>query len=325
MCLGPILLFRGSSSGSLNSSLADDYEYVSGDALSDNKVLLIKINGAILNEPESEISSLLSVGAVYGFDIKEELIQAAEDNSIKAVMIEVNSPGGTITGSNAISEGIEYFKEKTGKPVYSYGYSLIASGGYWAIANTDKIFIDKGSLVGSIGVVMGPFKYYKNVVSEDNIVTKDGVETFYITSGEGKDLGNSYRKMTDKELSILKKGSEEAYADFINHVSESRDIEKTKIEKEIGAYIYGEQTALSLGLIDQIANKQDAYKELVEKATLGEDYQVIQRKMSGGGLLDLFLGGSNGKLPEQKIESSLCIYSIQPMAYMGESVDFCTK
>lgn len=268
------------------TSLDDElsYDYVYGDENSKNKILSIKINGTILNEDPDESSWFEDTDVVYGYSIKEELYRAAEDDTIKGILFEISSPGGTVTGSKAIADGVAYYKAKTGNPVIAYGQGTVASGGYWVAASADYIILDQGSIIGSIGVIFGPFEYYDKVTAIDGgllsggIVTQNGIEYTYITAGDSKDLGNPFRRMTQEEVAVLQTGVNNEYADFITHVSEGRGIDEVTIKTQIKALIYDNVQAESLGLIDETLNREDAFDRTAEKCDLSvSDYQIVRK------------------------------------------------
>lgn len=270
-------------SGYASISGSTRYATTYGETTSANKILTIAIKGPILNEGSSQSFDIFGGGYVYGYEIKRQLIEAAEDSSIKAVMLEIDSPGGTITGSQAISDGVAYYKEKTNNPVYAHIMGVGASGGYWSAASADKIFADNGSLIGSIGVIFGPFKYYQDVTGElsglEAVTTEGGIETYYITSGYYKDFGNPYRPMSGQEMQSMQADTDLSYEKFVSFVSQSRNITTEKIKNVIKALPYGEQKSLELGLIDKIADEGAAYYELAEAAGISEDYQVVEQEI----------------------------------------------
>lgn len=279
-----------------------------GETSSENKILTVAIKGPILNEASSQGLDIFGGGGyVYGYDIKSQLIAAADDTSIKAVMLEIDSPGGTITGSQAISDGVAYYKEATGNPVYAHIMGMGASGGYWSAASADKIFADNGSLIGSIGVIFGPFKYYQDVKSElsglEAVTTEGGIDTYYITAGYYKDFGNPYRPMSNQEMQSLQADTDSSYEKFVNFVSQSRNISKDKIKNVIKALPYGEQKSLELGLIDEIASEGDAYFSLAQAAGISEDYQVVEQEINLDFWSMLFLSKSlDSSTAEAKVD-----------------------
>jgi len=279
------------------------YSYSKGNPDSLNKILLIKVEGVILTQrPSDSLSALLATDVVYGYDIKQQFIDASFDDSIKGIVLYVNSPGGTITGSRAIQDGIEYYKESTGKSVVGVGSGLVASGGYWAISTTDSIYLDPGSTIGSIGVIFGPITRYKNVISNQDVMTTDGITEEYITSGEGKDIGNPYRDLTSEERSILQKSVDNAYSDFVKIVSTARNIPEETIKNQIGAHIYDEKQALEYKLIDYVLNVDDATYDFASSLSIQDDYQIVTKSQELG-FFETLLGVSAKSTGLLKAES----------------------
>lgn len=295
-------------------SIEGQYEYsqVRGDEFSENKVLQIPINGVILTEATSIAGpfDFLSEGVTYGYDVKETLRRAANDPSIKAIFLTINSPGGTIPGSKAISDGIMQYKLATGNPVYAHIRDVGASGGYWAAASTDKILVDTGSIVGSIGVLMGPFTYYNNPVEEGSILgsvtTEAGIEHTYFTGGQYKDTGSPYRRMTTEERDHWQQSINNEYGVFVDHVSRSRKLSKDFIVNTVKALPYDSIQAKSLGLVDEIASEDVAFEELRDKAGIGNDYRLIIEKRKGDFFTTLFGVVTKQKAPTAATVCSLC-------------------
>jgi protease IV len=256
-------------------------DYVAGNEASSDKLLAISISGPILNTRPANALLALTSEVTYGYEVKDLLNKAAKETDIKGVILEIDSPGGTITGSKAVADGVEYYRKQTGKPVYAHIMGMGASGAYWSAASTDYIISDSGSLIGSIGVILGPFKYYKTVLSEgdstSSITTKDGIDTYYITSGGHKDFGSPERPMTDEERASLQADNDAAYKTFVDFVSSRRKISADTIKNKIQALAFGEQKALDLKLIDKIGSLGEAYAALAGKAGLENDkYQVVR-------------------------------------------------
>jgi protease IV len=304
-CVGSVLVLStlSSSESFYDEDLGESYVYktVYGDEESDNLLLSIKVDGIILNE-EPEVSDIFgsSGDVVYGYKIKEQLIRASRNKKIKGVVMEVSSPGGTVTGSKAIADGIEYYKEETDNPVITYGQGLVASGAYWVSVVTDEIIVDYGSSIGSIGVIFGPFSYYDNVIAMDGgifqggVVTQDGIEQYYITAGKYKDSGNPYRKLTEEEINTYQTDVNNNYDDFVKVISDNRGVSTEHVKKDIKALIYGNEQALGLELIDSTGTKQDSYKSLAETTELGSDYRVVREQSDLGFLNSLMYASKVG-------------------------------
>lgn len=295
--LGLLLVMGVALSGVSASSTQGDLptSFVAGDEGNANKLLAVPVTGVILGESEGGggfLSSLLS--ATYGYQVKADLEAAAERNDIKGVVLEMDTPGGTIFGSRAIADAVTAYRERTGRPVLAYVRGLSASGGMYAMAGADHIVADHGTLVGSIGVIFGPLSQYDNVIATDGGLLGGGVETtggiteIYVTAGRSKDLGNPYRPLQDEERKALQLGVDNNYETFVSHVAEGRGIEASAIKDQLGALIYDEQTALQSGLIDQVGNRDEAYVKAAELAKLKTgDWQVTRIDRAGGGLFGL--------------------------------------
>jgi len=295
------------------------FEYYSGNNLSKDKILLIKINGIII-DTRDQVTGLFSSGYIYGYEIKDTLYKAAEDDSIKGVLMLINSGGGTVLGSRAIVDGIDYYKDQTKKPVYAYIQGFSASGAYMVTSACDYVISDYGSLTGSIGVIFGtPFQYYDKVTSQGNssdyVVTQNGIETFYISAGEYKDMGNPYRKMSSEELASLQENINNEYNKFVELVSNNRSISQAKIKNEIKALIYGNDKAKLLNLIDEEGTYEYSMTKLLEKVGIS-DYQVITTKTDSfwSSLLYTYSNPDQTKLKNQLQNRVLMIYG-DPFLY----------
>lgn len=267
-----------------------EYKVKEGEDHSDNSILSIPIEGIILTDRSADIGffNFLQEGsATYGYEVKEKLTRAAKDPSIKAVMLDINSPGGTVTGANAIGEGVAYYRQATGKPVFAHINDLGASGAYWSAASTDYIVSDVGSIVGSIGVIMGPFKYYNKVTSESSfgggVQTDGGIDYQFISAGQYKDTGSPYRRMTDEEQKHWQTSINNEYDRFVEYISARRHLSRETITNTIKALPYDTKRALQLGLIDKEGSKEDTLAMLAQKAKI-QDYNVVEENKT----LDFF-------------------------------------
>lgn len=324
-----IMLISASDATTANAD-QPTYKTVYGGGTGDRKILSIKVSGVIVGdetEDQGGLSALLSDGYVSGYAIKKQLIQAVGDESIKGVVMEINSPGGTIYGAHAISDGISYYRSKTHQPVYAHIQGSGASGAYWAAASADKIIADYGSDVGSIGVIMGPFQYYNKVTAQDGgllgggVVTQNGIESINITAGTSKDIGNPYRKLTDAEIKSLQQSVNNEYDNFVQHVSATRKITPETIRNQIGAMIYDNKTALQLKLIDETASREDVYQELAKAANVEDDFQVVREETVPGFVASLFGAVTHSQRKEVKIDS--CALTRNALAWQGDVTSLC--
>lgn len=277
-----MLLVSTGDSGTKTEKGIDDltYTFVMGKEESNNKLLAVYLDQPILTSSqdyEDDVLSSLLVGQyIFGYRVKDQLIKAANDTTIKGVILFINSPGGTIVGSRAVADGVSYYREKTGKPVYAYIEDMAASGAYWSAASTDKIYAEQGSLTGSIGVLLGPFEYYDKLVTLGGVGTENGISINYITGGKYKDFGNPTKKLSQEELTILQESIDSEYNVFVDYVSTRRQIPIATIKNDIKALVYGAEKAKTYGLIDQIGNREMVLTDLSTKAGVAEDYKVVK-------------------------------------------------
>lgn len=314
------------STGYDSDSASKKYTTIFGTKESANKLLSIPVSGVILGDKGEDPFSFIDSGITYGYEVKRELSEAANDSQIKGVILEINSPGGTIYGSKAIADGVRLYKTKTQKPVITHISGLSASGGYWSAIASDLVTADYGSTIGSIGVIFGPFKFYDTVTAEDGglltggVVTQKGIETIYFTAGKSKDLGNPYRKLTSDEIQSLQQTVNNEYDSFVDFVSLRRNISKQFIRNTIGALVYDNKTARQLGLIDDTMSKESAYQELAQRSNLlGKKYQVIKSKKELGVFQTLLESLGNKNAP--KVSS--CSLSSLILAYHGNVTSLC--
>ncbi len=259
------------------------YTTVSGDN-PDNRVLAITVKGEIDGEPADPANPV--PGVAYGYDIAAQLAKAAKDDSVKAVVLVVDSPGGTIYGARAIAEAVDKYRADTKRPIITQVAGAADSGAYWVAASTDAIWSDYGTDIGSIGVISGPFHYYDKVTSVndpvDGQVTAGTISSYNITAGAGKDEGDPYRQLTPAERANVQKGVDNDYAAFVNFVAGRRKLAAPVIRTQIGAYSYDPVTALGLKLIDNIAGRNATFDEAARRAGLKlDDYEVVTVPPSG--------------------------------------------
>ncbi|WKZ24193.1 MAG: signal peptide peptidase SppA [Candidatus Dojkabacteria bacterium] len=319
------LLLLGSIPSDTASS-PSNYTHVLGDEKSSNNILALYIDQPILTSSQSDtddvLTSLLVGQYVFGYRVKDQLVKAATDDSIKAVLLVVNSPGGTIVGSRAIADGVAHFQEKTGKPVYAYIEDIAASGGYWAAISAEKVYAEQGSLVGSIGVIMGPFEYYDKIVTINGIGTQNGVSFTYITGGTYKDLGNPVRPLSEDELTVLQNSVDDEYEVFVEYVSKQRNIPKTYVKDTVKALIYGAPKAKEYQLIDEIATRDETITALAQAAKLGEDYQVVKIGSSTSLFGSLFASYRQSVIPKSEAPARVCVLCGKPLYFYGNPLDY---
>ncbi|NWF92007.1 MAG: signal peptide peptidase SppA [Syntrophaceae bacterium] len=181
--------------------------------------------------------------------VLEEISQYQEDESVKAIVLRIDSPGGGVGPAQEIYREILKVKEKK-KVVTSMG-SVAASGGYYIASASDLIFANPGTITGSIGVLME----FTNI---EELLKKIGVKGIVVKSGQHKDIGSPFREMTPEEKRVIQGVIDNVHQQFVRAVVEGRRMDHGKVmEIADGRILTGEQ-AKQLGLVDQLGNLQDA-------------------------------------------------------------------
>jgi protease IV len=267
--------FGGGGSTAVDSTVKMDYAY--GKQESANRLVSVPVHGVILSGTAADpLKSLFGESFVDGEQTKETLRKLAVDKSVAGVILEIDSPGGMITASKAIADGIDFYRATSKKPIIAHINGTGASGAYWSAAATDAIYAEQGSESGSIGVIFGPLVTMTGIVGYNGVSTRDPINFKYYTAGRSKDLGSPYRAVTPEEEEFLNKQIQSEYEKFVAHVSVKRTIPADTIKSEIGALAYGNDDAIRLKLIDGMKSKEQAYDELAIRANVKDDFQVMR-------------------------------------------------
>lgn len=193
---------------------------------------------------------------------------------IQAIFLYIDSPGGSAIDSENIYLALKDYKAKYNVPIYAFVEGLCASGGMYIACAADKVYSTSGSIIGSVGVILG-----RSFFNFSDLMTKIGVESLTISQGKDKDMLNPYRPWKPGEECSLVNLTKESYEQFVSVVSENRpNLDKQKLINEYGAQVYLAPTAMKLGYIDVSgATYFSAMKELVAATSIAETpYQVIE-------------------------------------------------
>jgi len=269
----------GASAGKDKDPVSD---HLYGEEDSDNAIMRVNVIGPILTHETGDSGFFASVAQVtYGYKVKEQLLKAAKNDDIKGVMMFVRTPGGSIVGSQAIHDGVLAVKE-AGKPVVAYVDSISASGGVWSTAGADKIFSDYGSIIGSVGVNFGNFMYFDDPVALDaglfggGVETRGGVKTEFLGAGLGKDFGNPWRPLTEREKTLITASAQYYYDQFVEHVVANRPVDRDRLVNEYGAMVFADELAKDRGYIDDLKTYQETLQYIAgEIGAEGDDWKLV--------------------------------------------------
>ncbi len=184
--------------------------------------------------------------------IVEELNDFAEDGSIRAIVLRIDSPGGGVVVSQEIYNAILNAKKEGKKIVASMG-TVAASGGYYIAAAADKVVANPGSLTGSIGVKM-------EFASVEKLLDKIGVKGIVVKAGEYKDIGSPFRNMTDPEKKLLQGVIDDVHSQFIEAVAQGRKLPVADVQAIADGRIFTGRQALALKLVDQLGDLEDSIR-----------------------------------------------------------------
>ncbi len=236
----------------------------------DAKVLLLDLSGVIGSQDKDGFVPQPGMLATF----KEELTRASKDERIKAVVLRVNSPGGTVTASDILYHEIRTFKERKKIPVVASIMDVGASGGYYVAMAADTVVAHPSSVTGSLGVIM-------LTLNAQGLMEKIGLEARAVVSGPRKDMGSPFRAMTEEERTIFQGLIDAFYQRFLGVIKDGRpNLSAETIRKLADGRVYSGEQAKALGLIDGVGYLDDAISAAKQGAGLN-DAKVIRYRRAG--------------------------------------------
>lgn len=223
------------------------------------RIMVVNVYGLIANDDSNDY-------------IVEKLDEALDDDTIKGVILHVNSPGGSVYASEKIAKKIEEVKEKN-IPVYSVMQELAASGGYYISAPCDKIYASNETFTGSIGVIMQSY-------SLEGLFEKYGIKEQNIKTGKMKDAGSTGRDMDKEEKEYFQGLVDSAFSRFVKVVADGRDMSEDEVRKLADGRVYDGSQAVKNGLVDEIGDLDDAVADITEKGELFDPMVVEKNELA---------------------------------------------
>ncbi|MEH6905512.1 signal peptide peptidase SppA [Bacillus sp. AFS006103] len=254
------------------------------------KIVILDVNGVI--QDTGETSSFLQSSGYNHQDFMKKLNYIKEDDSVKGIIIKVNSPGGGVVESAEIHDKLAEIQKKSKKPVYISMGSMAASGGYYISTAAKRIYASPETMTGSLGVIMEGINY-------EGLADKYGVDFVTIKSGKHKDIMSPTRKMTEEERQILQSMINNSYQGFVKVISEGRNLPVNQVKKMADGRVYDGRQAKDLHLIDGFGYLDDVVN-LMKKQEKLTGAQVVRYSDSLG------LGS---------------LFSMQAKKLMGENVE----
>lgn len=305
----------GQGMGSTANQLVEQ-EVESGAHTTTNKILRLKIHGVIMGDEKSVFG--MGQGADGWETIRKYLDNARQDPAIKGILLDVDSPGGSVTECELILHEFKRFKDdmkKVGRsvPMVALYGDMAASGGYYVSAGADYIYCGRTTMTGSIGVIMS----YLNFAG---FAKEHGVTEVVIKSGKMKNLMSRYGTPSEEETGLMQNVVQEMHARFVEVIAEGRvgknGLTKEKIETLADGRVYTPSQALEHGLVDQIGYYDDAVAKLKTLAGLADARVVEYQRVRG--LLSALTGSAALNPPRSLAEElqSAVRYDAPRMMYL---------
>ncbi|NGX47246.1 MAG: putative signal peptide peptidase SppA [Chlamydiae bacterium] len=275
IALGGFLIIIGIGAVSNTVSMPDKSQLsVSADAnwnrklLPDTTPVILRIN----------VHGVIGTSKLKEKYFKDVLLDSQDGvlkgNRVKGILLHVNTPGGTATDSSAIYQLLKEYKEKYKVPIYAFVDGLCASGGMYISSAADQIYSTENSVIGSVGVRIGPAFNFSGAME------KVGIQSLTLTEGKNKDALNPFRPWKPGEDDSIKAILASEYVTFVNVVTENRKrLNKEELVNEYGANVFAAEKAQELGYIDNgNASYDQALAALVKAAGIKEEdkYQVLE-------------------------------------------------
>jgi protease IV len=255
------MILAGLALLALGFMVGSDFEFMAKP----NRIGVIEIRGTIADVRET-LKSLKTF---------------RRDANVKAVLVRIDSPGGGIAPSQELYRELRRLSQE--KPVVSSLGAVAASGGYYVAAATQRIVSNPGTITGSIGVI----SYFPNL---KDLFEKIGFHTVIVKSGQFKDTGNPGREMTQQEKDLIQATIDEAHRQFIADVAQGRSLPEEKVRQIADGRILMGETALKLGLVDELGNMEDAVTAAARLGKIEGEPELVYAKKKRLSVLDLLLG-----------------------------------
>ncbi len=251
-------------------------------------------------------------------DIIEQINQFGKDDGIKAVIVRINSPGGSVAPSQEIYEAIVHLKKKK-KVVASMG-SVAASGGYMIACAADKIVANPGTITGSISAMM-------NFANAEELLKKIGLKTSVIKSGKYKDIGSPAREMTAEERSLLQELVDDIYDQFLETVAMNRKIPKDDLREIADGRVFSGRQAKKISLVDDIGDLSYAVDLAGKLSGIQGKPEVIYSRKKGQKFWEYILGDMMNvferKIVEKRQTFNGVHYLFMPLMNRPEEILSC--
>lgn len=265
--------------GGSDAKKAIRVKFVDGDEDAKDEILQIKIKG-VIQEADSEEGMPFKIEKDLFENLRKDLEVARKRKAIKAILLEINSPGGEVTASDIVYQQLKKVQRETEKPVVAIIGTMGASGAYYVACAAGRIMAHPTSIIGSIGVLM-------QAMNLEELAKKVGLKAITLKSEKTpmKDVLSPFKEITPEERVMLMTIINSIYDRFIDIVSESRKLSREEVIKIADGGIFTAARAKELGLIDAIGYREDAIAEACEMANI--DSAALVKRVTQKGISEI--------------------------------------
>jgi protease-4 len=266
-----------------------------------DKVVVIEVEGLLMNMKQGGFMQATENDVSL---FVQQLDKAEADKDVKAIVLRVNSPGGTVSASDTLYQRLLRFREKSKKPVVTSAQDVMASGGYYVALASDKIVVQPTSVVGSIGVIFNTFEF-------SGTLAKIGASTEAIKSGPLKDMGSPFKPLTEPERVVMQGIVDEYFHRFRDLVSARRGLSGERLGLVTDGRVFSGQSAVTLGLADQAGFLEDAIELAKTTANSPNAKVVLYRRPYGYGG-SIYARSSAGEPQAQQRQQTNFVINLPP-------------
>ena len=224
-------------------------------------------------------------------NVVPQLKKYADDDSIKAIILHINTPGGGVAASQEIYSEVKRIRDEKKKKIVASIESVGASGGYYIASACNKIYADEGSIVGSIGVIADWVNY-------GDLMRWAKLKEELLKAGEFKDTGNPTRELTPAERAYMQGIVDNMHAQFIAAVAEGRHMKVDEVKPLANGKVWTGQQALPLKLVDQLGDFETAVKDTATAVGIKGEPNLVKPEKHKKTLLDILFGDTSELLPD---------------------------
>jgi protease-4 len=296
-----VLLICGGSVG-LVLWLANSY---SSDSLAfGDAVAIVRVEGVILPGKGAPPNPFSSTDAAYSQRIIDYLKQANENEAVKAIILYVDSPGGSAFASDEIALQIQQMD----KPIIAAMGSMAASGGYYVSAPTNEIWASPHSLTCSIGVI-------SQFLNLEGFAEEYGITTITITSGKFKDTGNPFREFTAEERALWEAITEDIFEEFVQVVAEGRNMSEAEVRQIADGRVCTGKQAQEMGLVDELGYLPEAIDRAAELGGIEGEPRLIEYAPQPS-FFEALGASMNRPSPVEELQQLLNFHAGSPLMYL---------